>query len=81
MLDFAVNRPNASFKTFLKAVRPIVKRMYEGDDDKTDIICALAVDFNKMLRIGKINRQVIQFIPSAQRENTLWDRELIRNGW
>ena len=81
MLDFAVNRPNASFKTFVKAVRPIVLSMYGRDEAKTDEILNLGIAFDKMLRTGTINRETIAWIDPHSRLQDRWDRDLTRNGW
>tara|TARA_R100001510_G_C7621004_1_gene181915 strand:+ start:172 stop:1086 length:915 start_codon:yes stop_codon:yes gene_type:complete len=81
MLDFAVNRPNASFQTFVKAVYPIVLSMYGRDENKTDEILDLAIAFNKMLRTGRINRETIAWIDPHRNMSDRWDRDLTRNGW
>ena len=81
MLDFAVNRPNASFKTFVKAVRPIVLSMYGRDEAKTDEILTLAVAFDKMLRTGQINRETIAWIDPHRNMTDRWDRDLTCHGW
>ncbi len=81
MLDFAVNRPNASFKTFLKDVRPIVKSMYSGDESKVEMIELLSTAFNKALRTGRMNRQCVMWLDERRRHEGDWDRDLQRNGW
>jgi hypothetical protein len=81
MLDFAVNRPNASFKTFLKAVRPIVKSMYNGDESKVEMIELLSTAFNKALRTGRMNRQCVMWLDERRRYEEQYDRDLQRNGW
>lgn len=81
MLDFAVNRPNASFKTFVKAVRPIVLSMYGGDEQMTNDILTLAVSFDKMLRTGTINRETIAWVDPYRNMTSRWDRDLTTHGW
>mgnify|MGYP003326516650 FL=1 len=81
MLDFAVNRPNASFKTFVKAVRPIVLSMYGRDEAKTDEILNLGIAFDKMLRTGTINRETIAWVDPNRRLQVRWDRDLTTHGW
>ena len=81
MLDFAVNRPNASFKTFLKAVTPIVSSMYGHDEVKVTEILTLSEAFNKMLRTGQINRETIAWIDPHHNMTDRWDRDLTRHGW
>ena len=81
MLDFAVNRPNASFKTFLKAVKPIVKSMYDGDEDKVTMIETLSLAFNKALRSGQMNRECVQWLDERRTHEDEYDRDLQRSGW
>lgn len=81
MLDFAVNRPNASFKTFLKAVTPIVSSMYGHEEVKVAEILTLSESFNKSLRTGKINRQTIAWLDPNSNLTADWDRDLTNNGW
>jgi len=81
MLDFAVNRPNASFKTFLKAVAPIVSSMYGHDEQKVTEILTLSEAFNKVLRTGQINRETIAWLDPHRNMNDRWDRDLTRHGW
>ncbi len=81
MLDFAINRPNASFKTFLKAVTPIVSSMYGHDEVKVAEILTLSESFNKSLRTGQINRQTIAWLDPNRNRTQDWDRDLTRDGW
>lgn len=81
MLDFAINRPNASFKTFLKAVTPIVSSMYGHDEVKVAEILTLSESFNKTLRTGQINRETIPWLDPNSNLTEDWDRDLTNNGW
>ena len=81
MLDFAVNRPNASFKTFLKAVAPIVSSMYGHDEQKVNEILTLSEAFNKTLRTGQINRETIAWLDPSRSMTDRWDRDLTCHGW
>ena len=81
MLDFAVNRPNASFKTFLKAVAPIVSSMYGHDEQKVTEILTLSEAFNKTLRTGTINRETIAWLDPSRSMTDRWDRDLTCHGW
>jgi hypothetical protein len=81
MLDFAVNRPNASFKTFLKAVAPIVSSMYGHDEQKVNDILTLSEAFNKTLRTGTINRETIAWLDPSRSMTDRWDRDLTCHGW
>lgn len=81
MMDFAINRPNASFKTFLKAVTPIVSSMYGHDEVKVAEILTLSESFDKTLRTGKINRGTIAWLDPNSNLTEDWDRDLTNNGW
>lgn len=62
LLDFSVNNPNGKFKTFLNKVKPIVKSMYGGDEEKTNEILELAKAFQKMIDTNKTNAQVLPYL-------------------
>jgi hypothetical protein len=83
MMDYAVNKPNASQSAFINKVKPIIKAMYDGDTDKVDEICSLAKSFNKYLSTGLINREVIEFIDPMRRMDAeySYDQDLWRNGY
>ena len=83
MMDYAVNKPNASKSAFINKVKPIIKAMYDGDTDKVSEICSLAKSFNKYLSIGLINREVIEFIDPMRRmvAESSYDQDLLRNGF
>ena len=81
MLDCAVNRPDASFKTFLKAVAPIVSSMYGHDEPKVTEILTLSEAFNKTLRTGQINRETIAWLDPSRSMTDRWDRDLTCHGW
>ena len=80
MLDFAVNRPNASFKTFVKAVRPIVLSMYGRDEAKCEEILTLSEAFNKMLRTGRINEETLPWVDPHRHMTDRWNRGLSIDG-
>ena len=83
MMDYAVNKPNASQSAFINKVKPIIKAMYDGDTDKADEICSLAKSFNKYLSTELINREVIEFIDPMRRMDAeySYDQDLLRNGY
>ena len=64
MLDFAVNRPNSSFKTFMKHVRPIVSMMYSVDETQVDSIMAVAEDFQKSINRGAPVGRAVAYLPN-----------------
>ncbi len=61
MLDFAINKPNASLGSFHNAVRPILMSMYDRDADKVAKIIALAKEFRKFLLGGKMTKKTIGY--------------------
>ena len=62
LVNFAVNKPNGSFKAFLKVVEPIVVSMYNGDTDKANHVMSLAVHFQKFIDTGDIHQEIAQFL-------------------
>lgn len=62
MVNFAVNKPNSSFNSFLKACRPTLRMMYKGNEGvSVDFIEALAVEMQKVIRTNKIHLKVAHF--------------------
>ena len=58
LIDFSVNNPNGSFKTFLKKSEPILLAMYNRDQDKVNEIMTLAVSFQKYINTGKVTEDI-----------------------
>ena len=70
MVNFAVNKPNASFKSFLKACRPTLRMMYKGNEEvSVDFIEDLAVEMQKVIKTNKVHLKVAHFFlrQSAER--------------
>jgi len=57
-MSYSVNKPNGTFKNFLKHVRPIVLSMYEGDNSKVDKVYELAVHFQEFINTGVLSEKV-----------------------
>lgn len=62
LLDFAVNKPNASVNTFLKAVEPTIKLMYSGDAEKVAEIMRLAKSFQNFINTEKVTEDIKPFL-------------------
>jgi hypothetical protein len=62
LVDFSVNKPNGSHEAFLKTIRPIIKSMYNGDEEKTNEILELARHFRKFILTGTIHESIQQYL-------------------
>lgn len=62
LVNFSINNPNGSFKTFLKKIKPIILSMYNGDESKTDEVLDFAVDFQKFIKDGTISDKIQGFL-------------------
>jgi len=58
LVDFSVNNPNGSFKTFLKKCEPILMAMYDRDQAKVNEIMTLAVSFQKHINTGRVTEDI-----------------------
>lgn len=58
LVDFSVNNPNGSFKTFLKKLEPILMAMYDRDQAKVTEIMTLAESFQKYIKTGKVTEDI-----------------------
>jgi len=83
ILNQGINNPNGSPAKFLQKIKPIIKSMYGGDEEKTTSILDIATSFNKMLKTGKVNREVINYVDPMRRMNAAesYDRDLLRSGY
>ena len=76
MVNFAVNKPNASFKSFLKACRPTLRMMYKGNEGvSVDFIEGLAIEMQKVIRTNKIHLAVAHFF--HRQDNDRYTREAL----
>ena len=62
LVNYSVNKPNGSFKKFLKTIEPIVVSMYSGDKQKAEAVMALAVHFQKFINTGDIHQDIAEFL-------------------
>ena len=58
LIDFSVNNPNGSFKTFLKKSEPILLAMYNRDQGKVNEIMTLAESFQKYIKTGNVTEDI-----------------------
>jgi len=62
LLNFAVNNPNGKFSSFLKKVKPIISRMYAGDQEKVKEIISLSNSFKKYIDKGTISDNIAEYV-------------------
>jgi len=58
LVNFAVNHQGKSFGIFLRRVKPIIVRMYEGDTDKVNQVMTLAKSFQKFIKTGRVSSDI-----------------------
>jgi len=78
LVNFAVNRPNGTYASFIKRIKPILVHMYKGDTAKVDDIITLSKSFRKMLLTNKINSDVVKFVDRYQRLTSHYTTSLRR---
>ena len=62
LINFAVNHQGKSFGVFLKRVTPILIRLYEGDTAKVESVIALAKDFQKFIKTGRVSSLIRPYL-------------------
>ena len=62
LMDTAINRPETSFKTFLNAVKPIISRMYLGNEDDIKRVMLDAVDFQLWIDKAVITERTMRWL-------------------
>lgn len=62
LVNFAVNHQGKSFGAFLKRVTPIIKRMYEDVDEGAEKVLALAKDFQKFIKTGRVSSLIRPYL-------------------
>lgn len=62
LMDTAINRPDTSFKAFLKAVKPIISRMYLGNEDDIKRVMLDAVDFQLWIDKAVITERTMKWL-------------------
>ena len=67
MMYYTFKRP-IGFEEYLKRVRPIIKRMYSGNERKVDIIYNIARDFRRYLIAEEVTDLTDQFINNKTEE-------------
>lgn len=77
LVNFAVNHAGKSFGLFLRRVKPIIERMYEGDAEKTAGIISLAKSFQKFLDTGRVCGEIVNFIEGSHNIN----RNISERSW
>jgi hypothetical protein len=62
LVNFAVNHQGKSFGIFLRRVKPIIARMYEGDADKVEQVMTLAKSFQKFIKTGRVSSDIRPYL-------------------
>ena len=62
LINFAVNHQGKSFGIFLRRVKPIIERMYEGDADKIAQVMLLAKSFQKFIKTGRVSSDIRPYL-------------------
>ena len=62
LINFAVNHQGKSFGIFLRRVKPIIVRMYEGDADKIAQVMLLAKSFQKFIKTGRVSSDIRPYL-------------------
>ena len=62
LVNFSVNKPNGSYKSFLKIIKPIIVSMYNGDETKVDEILSLSIDFQAFILRDVISPRIDEFL-------------------
>ena len=62
LVDFSVNKPNGSHDAFLKRIKPIILSMYNGDENKVQIVFTLAKHFRAFILKGKISPEIERYL-------------------
>lgn len=76
LVNFSINKPEASYASFLKVIKPIVVSMYEGDVAKADRILELAKHFQRFLDTKKISKHIVRYVDKNAMNRSFYDREL-----
>lgn len=62
LVNFAVNHQGKSFGVFLKRVTPIIKRMYKDVDGGAEKVLAMAKDFQKFIKTGRVSSLIRPYL-------------------
>ena len=62
LVDFSVNKPNGTHDAFLKRIKPIILSMYNGDENKVQLVFTLAKHFRAFILKGKISPEIARYL-------------------
>tara|TARA_R100000655_G_scaffold30835_1_gene61966 strand:- start:3943 stop:4974 length:1032 start_codon:yes stop_codon:yes gene_type:complete len=62
IVDFAVNRPNATYNSFIKAIKPILLSMYNQDEEKVVQLIDLSTHFRKFIFGGRVTYTIVGWL-------------------
>jgi len=76
MVNFAVNKPNSTFTSFLKACRPTLRMMYKNNMEcSVEFIERLAIEMQKVIRTNKVHLAVAHFF--LRQSDTRYTRQAL----
>jgi len=75
LVNFGLNHAGKSFGLFLRRVKPIIERMYAGDEGKAEEVLTLAKSFQKFLNTGRITSDIREYIEGTHAINRNVDTE------
>jgi hypothetical protein len=62
LVNYSVNKPNGTFKAFLKHITPLIVSMYNGDAGKAGKVIELAERFQKFINTGEWTDEVRAYV-------------------
>ena len=62
LLDTAFNKPTMSLNKFIEMVKPIISKMYGEEASKVNLVCALALDFDKCVKTNKLSTMALTYV-------------------
>lgn len=62
LVNFATNKPNGSYASFLKVIEPIIVSMYNGDKEKAEAVMKLSVYFQKFINTGVVSEEIAEYL-------------------
>ena len=62
VVNYSINKPNGGHDALLKALKPIVVSMYDGNVAKAEAVMGLAKHFREFILKGKIHDSIAEFL-------------------
>lgn len=74
IVNISVNKPQTSYASFLKVIKPIIISMYNGNVDKAEKIMELSKSFHRMIKTGNINAEVHRYVDPRMQMRSIYER-------